>query len=56
MSAGKLFCTAFREEVTLKKSIVEQHIKSEKHTRGKRKVVSKDKHEYDIAKALGAYE
>ena len=56
VSARKLFCNACREEVALKKSIIEQHIKSEKHTRGESKLVSKEKREYDIAKALGAYD
>ena len=36
----KLFC---REEVALKSSIIEQHLKSEKHLRGKGKVASKEK-------------
>jgi len=36
----KLFC---REEVALKSSIIEQHLKSEKHLRGKGKVASQEK-------------
>ena len=56
VSAGKLFCTACREEVALKKSIIQLHIKSEKHIRRKRKLVTNEKREQDIAKALGAYD
>jgi len=41
-----------REEVALKKSIIEQHLKTEKHIRGKGKVASKEKREQDIAEAL----
>ena len=48
----KLFCSACREAVALKKSIIEQHLKSEKHIRGKEKVASKKKREQDIAEAL----
>ena len=56
VSAGKLFCTACKEEVALKKSIIELHIKSDKHTRGKEKLACKEKREHDIVKALGAYD
>ena len=37
VSSKKLFCSACREEVALKKSIIEQHLKSDKHIRGKEK-------------------
>ena len=52
----KLFCTACREELALKKSIIELHIKSEKHARGKERRASKDKQEQGIVKALNAYD
>ena len=48
----KLFC---REVVVLKNSIIEQHLKSEKHLRGKRKVASNEKREQDIVEALKLY-
>ena len=53
VSSGNLFC---REELALKKSILELHFKSEKHTRGKMKLVNKDMREQDIVKALAAYD
>lgn len=56
VSSRKLFCSACREEVALKKSITEQHLKSEKHTRGKEKLASKEKREQDIAEALKLYD
>ena len=55
VSAGKLFCTACKEDVALKSNI-ELHIKSDKHTRGKEKLACKEKREHDIVKALGAYD
>ena len=56
VSARKLFCTACREEVALKKSIIELHLKSEKHEIGKGRLTSKEKREQDVVKALGAYD
>ena len=32
---GKLFCNACREPISVKKSVISQHIKSAKHERGK---------------------
>ena len=40
-SAGTLFCTGCREELGLKKTITQQHIKSSKHSRGKEKLAVK---------------
>lgn len=51
MTANKLFCTACKE-VALKKSIIDLHVKSEKHTKGKERLADKDKREQDIVKAL----
>ena len=34
VSAGKLFCSACREEVSVKKSIIDKHINSTKHQKG----------------------
>jgi hypothetical protein len=48
VSGGQLFCTACREEVALKKSIIELHIKSAKHNRGKIKLASTEKREQDL--------
>jgi len=49
---GLFYC---REEVALKNSIIEQHLKTEKHIRGKGKVARKEKREQDIAEALKLY-
>ena len=56
VSRGRLFCTACCEEVALKKSTIELHVKSEKHKKGKMKLATKEKREQDIVKALGAYD
>ena len=50
VSSNKLLCSAWREELALKKSIIEHHVRSEKHATGKEKLVSKDKLEQDILK------
>ena len=55
VSNGKLFCNSCREEVSLKKSIIKNHISSVKHVNGKLKVQAKDKRERDIAEALRDY-
>ena len=55
VSNGKLFCNSCREEVSLKKSIIKNHISSVKHVNGKLNVQAKDKRERDIAEALRDY-
>jgi len=52
LSAGKLFCSACREELSLKRSSVNNHIRSSKHKDRKVKLHSKEKQEKDIANAL----
>ena len=37
VSAGKVFCNACREELSTKKSTIENHVGSSKHTAGKKK-------------------
>ena len=54
-SAGTVFCTGCREEVGLKKTIIQQHIKSSKHSRGKEKLAVKESREQDIANVLKGY-
>ena len=56
VSSNKLFCNACREELALKKSIIELHVKSEKHAKGKEKLASKGKREQDISEALKLYD
>lgn len=55
-SVGTLFCTGFREEVGLRKTIIQQHIKSSKHSRGKERLAVKESREQDIANVLIAYD
>ena len=55
VSAGKLFCTACREELALKVTVIRQHLKSNKHTLGKERLQRKDGQEKDIAEAFAAY-
>ena len=52
ISAGKLFCKACREELSLKSSSVANHVKSAKHVDGKKRLASKQAHEQDIARAF----
>ena len=52
ISNGKLFCVACREELSLKANVVKNHLKSDKHKKGKRKLESKDARERDIVTAL----
>ena len=55
VSAGKLFCSACREEVSLKSSVIANHIKSAKHEAGKERLKQKEAREADIASALRAH-
>ena len=58
VSAGKLFCSACREELSLKLklSIIKLHIKSSKHIVGKGALVQREARERDITQALQAYD
>ena len=51
MSAGKLFCTTCREELGLKRFVIQDHIKSAKHADGKKRLERKEARE-DISEAL----
>ena len=56
VSAGKLFCRACREEVGLKKSVIDNHVKSsKKHQVAKVKLNDKQQREIDIAQAFHEY-
>ena len=48
----KLFCSGCREQLSLKKSSIELHIKSLKHVKGKERLASTEKHQLDIAESL----
>ena len=52
VSNGKLFCIACREELSLKKNVIANHVLSAKHKTGKAKLGSKEAKERDIALAL----
>ena len=39
VSGGKLFCKACRDELSLKKSTIEKHVSSAKHSAGKERIV-----------------
>ena len=55
-SARKLFCSACQEELSLKLSIVKNHVDSAKHSRHKQKLKEKNSREQDIAQAFRVYE
>ena len=56
VSAGKLFCNACREGLSVKASVLQQHVKSAKHTEGKLRLECKEKHERDIGATMKAYD
>ena len=45
VSASKYFCSACREEISCKKSVINFHIKSTKHRNGKERLLSKCRNE-----------
>ena len=55
-SGGKLFCSACREELSLKLSIIKKHVESAKHSRHKLQQMEKRSKESDIAQAFREYE
>ena len=55
-SAGKLFCSACREELSLKLSIIKNHVGSAKHSRYKQKLKEKNSREQDIVQTFRVYE
>ena len=55
-SAGKLFCNACLEELSLKLSIIKHHITSCKHVAGKEVLARRESRERDIAKSLESYD
>ena len=56
VSNNNLFCTACREPLSIKKSVIEGHIKSSKHIKGKDKLASKETRERDISEMLTQYD
>ena len=55
VSRGKLFCNGCREELSLKMSVVRNHIRSAKHEEGHKRLKSKELREKSIADALAAH-
>ena len=56
VSCGKLFCSVCREELSLKRSIIKNHVRSVKHAQRKKQVVSNKSREREIMDALKVYE
>ena len=55
-SVGKLFCKARRENIAVKRSVVQNYIKSRKYAESKEKLKERVARELDIAKALQAHD
>ena len=55
VATGKLFCQGCREELPLKKSSIEYHLKSTKHANGKKKLQQRNVKDSDIAQSLQRY-
>ena len=56
VSSGKLFCLACREELGLKKSVIDRHVRlSKKHPEPKKNLLEKQQSEQDIAETLQEY-
>ena len=55
VSHGHLFCTACRERLSLKRSILKNHVQSAKHQKSKQRINHKEARERDIAASLRKY-
>ena len=56
VSCGKLFCSVCREELSLKRSIIKNHVRSVKDSQRKKQVASNKSREREIMDALKVYE
>ena len=56
VSAGNLFCSACREPISVKKSIVKLHLDSQKHKTSKDKLLAKEAKQRNIAELLKNYD
>ena len=54
--SNKLFCQACREEICLKKSVIDNHIKSVKHANSKLKVAARESRTMEITESLKRYD
>ena len=55
VSRGNLFCSACREQLSLKRSILKNHVESQKHQKCKERLARKGERERDIASSLKKY-
>lgn len=55
VSNGYLFCKACREQISTKRSIIANHIRSTKHACGKERLASKETRERNIMESLRKY-
>ena len=55
-SCARFFCSSCREAVSLKKSVIEHHIVSQKHKKGKEHQKKEKMHDQSISNALKAYD
>ena len=55
VSRGNLFCSACREELSLKRSVLKNHVSSRKHQNCKERLSRKEARERDIAASLRQY-
>ena len=55
VSHGHLFCSACREQLSLKRSIIKNHIQSSKHHKSLQRMKHKEARERDIAESLRKY-
>ena len=55
VSQGNLFCSACREQLSLKRSVIKNHIQSAKHEGSKKRLERKEARERDIADSLIKY-
>ena len=56
VSSGNLFCSACREPVSLKKSIIKLHLDSQKHKNSKNKLLANKAKQRSIAESLRKYD
>ena len=50
-----MLCSACKDKLTLKQSIIKNHIESSKHVRSKGTLGNKEAREHDIAQAMKEY-
>ena len=55
VSHGHLFCSACREQLSVKRSVIKNHVQSVKHENSKKRLEKKEARERDIADSLTKY-